>query len=97
MKILSIAPVVPAAKLKWRIVTRPFISVRKTSTPTVTARPSTKPDRRIARPSPGVDYYLLALTSLYLIILIVGCWVVSQIFWQWTTDSSFKWFQLLDR
>jgi hypothetical protein len=97
MKILSIAPVVPAFKGKGRTMMTPSISSRKVSPSQVSASPSTKQDRRIRRPSPGLDYYLLALTGLYLIILTVGCWVVMQIFWQWTTDGTLKWFQLLDR
>ena len=97
MKTLSIPSVVPASKSKWRIVMTPLISIRKRLRPATTAIPGNNQDSGIARPSPSVDYYLLALTGLYLIILIVGCWVVVQTFWQWTTDNNFKWFQLLNR
>ncbi|HEY5749447.1 MAG TPA: hypothetical protein VIU12_25440 [Chryseolinea sp.] len=96
MKTLSIAPVVPAFKLKWRITTIPFISVRKVLTRTIAIPSITKQNRRKVSPpsSSPLNYFLLALTFLYLAILVAGGWVMVQIFWQWTTDSSSKWFPI---
>ncbi|SHG70682.1 hypothetical protein SAMN04488109_1492 [Chryseolinea serpens] len=96
MKTLSIAPVVPAFSLKWRIPIMPFISIRKVPTHSVTIPFASRQDRRkVSRPSSKpLNYFLLALTFLYLVILLAGCWAMVQVFWRWTTESSLAGFPI---
>jgi hypothetical protein len=90
MKTLSIAPVVPAFRPKWRITIMPFISIRKVPAHPVAVAPLSEQDRRkVSRPSSNpLNYFLLALTFFYLVILVAGCWAMVQVFWRWTTESS---------
>jgi len=94
MKILSVPPVVPAFQLKFRITVIPFIAVRKVLARAVAVPCLIQQDKRkVSKPSSKpLNYFLLALTFLYLAILVTGCRVMFHIFWQWSTDSSLKWF-----
>lgn len=41
-----------------------------------------------------LNYFVLALTFLYLTLLVAGCWAVVHVFWQWTTDTCLKGFPM---
>lgn len=95
MKTLSIAPVVPAFRLKGRIRIMPIISVRKVLTRTVDVPMVTRQDRCSVLPtSNSLNYFMLTMTFLYIAILVTGCWAMVHIFLQWTTGSGLKGFPI---